>query len=148
MMASSSSGVSSSSSRYAKAPVFFFALVRATYGYCSNVGLGVVLVFSLGAGYGCCIDMRWVVSTPRYVAAAAGGRTVDGQTSLRVVNDPEGPHMIGRESEYCDLIGYMICTFRANSERKCVWSLIGQRTVHLLTTSLIGREAVVGGFSG
>ena len=41
------------------------------------------------------------------------------------------------------------CTFRANFERKRVWSLIGsQWTVHHLPASLIGQGAAFGGFRG
>jgi len=42
----------------------------------------------------------------------------------------------------------MFGTFRANFERKCVWSLIGQLTLHHFQASLIGREAVFGGITG
>jgi len=38
--------------------------------------------------------------------------------------------------------------FDANSERKCVWSLIGQWTVHQFPASLIGLEPVYGGVRG
>jgi len=48
-----------------------------------------------------------------------------------------------------DLTGWIFfCTFCANSERNCVWSLIGQSTVRHFIMSLIGREAVFGGVRG
>jgi len=49
---------------------------------------------------------------------------------------------------YRDSIGWISYPFRDSSVRKRVWSLIGQRTVDRLPTSLIGREAVFGGFRG
>ena len=47
---------------------------------------------------------------------------------------------------YWDLFGWNFLHFRANFERKRVWSLIGQWTVHRFPTSLIGREAAFVGF--
>ena len=68
--------------------------------------------------------------------------------SLRVTRHAEGSHVIGRERDLLRFHWRIVLHVRANSERKRVWSLIGQWTVHRLPTSLIGREAVFGGFRG
>ncbi len=74
--------------------------------------------------------------------------TLPFEPCLRVTRHAEGPHVTGREKYNEISVAGFSCTFLANSERKRVWYLIGQWTVHRLPTSLIGREAGFGWFRG
>jgi len=47
---------------------------------------------------------------------------------------------------HLELVSWIVCSFRANSDHNRLWSLIGPRTVHHLPASLIGRLAGFGGF--
>jgi hypothetical protein len=68
--------------------------------------------------------------------------------SLRLPGGAEGPDVIGRESDLLRIDWLDLLLISRQSDRNRWWSLIGQGTLHHLSSSLIGREARFGGIRG